>query len=241
MTPLLLLCQCYTGEHSLHDQLQELIDAGASVFHKNGKGRNALLLLHKHQINRDEKANLLRCIKLLLDAKIDVNEIDWNQRNALQYIQHYCRIHDPDVDEIIKLLIERGIRIELSGFNELHFLVHKYFSRENLLNEVVQISLQKEGVTRINARDRHGRTVIYLLSEYCKDKDIVCNLLQIKGIETISRKWDEQTWLAKGSIHVGLDWSDYFMIFFGLPMTGGLLFYMFLPLIRLILSYLFGG
>ncbi len=125
-------------EHSLHDQLQELIDA--SVFHKNGKGRNELC---KHQINRDEKADLLRWIKLLLDAKIDVNEIDWNQRNALQYIQHYCRIHDPDVDEIIKLLIERGIRIELSGFNKLHFLAHKYSSRETLLNEVIKISLQK--------------------------------------------------------------------------------------------------
>jgi len=90
-----------------------------------------------------EKADLLRWIKLLLDAKIDVNEIDWNQRNALQYIQHYCRIHDPDVDEIIKLLIERGIRIELSGFNKLHFLAHKYSSRETLLNEVIKISLQK--------------------------------------------------------------------------------------------------
>ena len=111
MTPLLLLCRFYTGKHSLHDQLKELIDAGASVFHKNERGRNALLLLCKHQINRVEKADLLRCIKLLLDAKIDVNEVDWNERNALQCIERYCWIHDTDVDEIIKLLIERGIRI----------------------------------------------------------------------------------------------------------------------------------
>jgi len=233
MTPLLLLCRFYTGKHSLHDQLKELIDAGASVFHKNERGRNALLLLCKHQINRVEKADLLRCIKLLLDAKIDVNEVDWNERNALQCIERYCWIHDTDVDEIIKLLIERGIRIELGGLNELHFLVLKYSSRETLLNEVIQISLERDGVTRINAKDQHERTVFHLLSEKCKNRDTVFKLLHIKEIDKGSMEWDEKMWLAKGFIHVGQkldDWSLYFKIFVGLTMIGLVLYYTYEPI-----------
>ncbi len=152
----------------LHSLIKELIDSGAYVSRKDKRQRNALHLLYEHQNDRDT-LDIVECTELLLNAKLDVNEVDDQRLNALQYINNHLLVSEENgMEEAIKKLFERGIKIEEGGFNELHFLVRNYSSHENLLDHVIQISLKRNGVARINEKDEEGRNVLHYLVVHYK-------------------------------------------------------------------------
>lgn len=206
-----LLCYysaAFTEIVPLHSLIKELIDAGACVSWKDKRRRNALHLLYEHQKERDT-LDIVECTELLLNAKIDVNEVDDQRLNALQYINNHLTVSEENgMEEVIKKLFETGIKIEEGGFNELHFLIRNYSGHENLLDYVIQTSLTRNGVARINEKDEEGRTVLHYLGIYYKSDYIIDKLLKIEEIDSESRDQHGKTWMIYKQEQG--DWTGFF-------------------------------
>ncbi len=102
--------------------------------------------------------------RAVLNAKTDVNEVGDQRLNALQYINNHLTVNEENgMEEVIKKLFERGIKIEEGGFNELKKISQMNEKSRKFIGLRHSNILKRNGVARINEKDDKGRTVLHYL------------------------------------------------------------------------------
>ena len=91
---------------------------------------------------------------------------------------------------------------------KLHFLIRNYSDHENLLDYVIQTSLKRNGVARINEKDDKGRTALHCLGMYYKSDGIIDKLLTSEEIDSESRDQYGKTWMIYKQEQG--DWTGFF-------------------------------
>jgi len=141
-TALHLVCINYRGDYMLIDIIQELIndiDLNAKIEY----GSTALHYLCEYCENRNDLFNIL---KLFIDSGrvFDLNAID-NKRKTIIHL--LCeKYKNPDLVNIIRLLIESGIDInakDSNGDTAIQNLVIQKYPHTDVMNQIIQLFIDK--------------------------------------------------------------------------------------------------
>jgi uncharacterized protein len=198
-TALMVLAIHYHKDHVKSHFKMLLSVADVNIINKDGK--NVLMELFK--INTKLTEHHVECVKLLLDAKINLNHKDNNNRNALMYLIEYCSGDTAYIVDCFKLLFPYFNITDQDKFEEslLMMLMSRYKGKYHI--DCLKILLEQG--QNLNLQDNNGDTALMYGVKVCNEYDIECLklLLEKHPDVNIKNKYGQTALIIATSLRYG--------------------------------------